>query len=144
MRITGLLLFVSLASLACSEVLAPRLDEGDLATMQARWEERRPANYTFDVTQWSEWVSPTTLRITVRNHQFHSARLAEAPSTVVDQAALTLDSLFALATRLQPDTSAMLHLRFDSRTGMISRLYVDWPLWADDSFGYLVKRFVAQ
>src|SRR5690606_9782456 len=144
MRITRLLLLAVLAGIGCADVLSPRLDEGDLAMMRVRWEMRRPANYSFDLQYWNEWVSPETVRITVRNHAFHSARSPTAPGMPVDHESFTMDSLFALAERLQPDTALRLDLRFDSRTGMISRLHADWPRWADESFGYLVTRFVAQ
>lgn len=145
MRITRLALVAAFAALACSDSLAPTQVAGDVATMHARWLARRPANYSFDLRFWNEWVAEQGVRITVRNHQFHSAQsLATGYPLLGGHEGFTLDSLFAMAFQLLPDTSLMLELRFDARSGLISRLRADWPLMADESYGYSVTRFDPQ
>jgi len=145
MRITRLALVAAIAALACSDSSAPTQVAGDIVTMHGRWVARRPANYSFDLRYWNEWIAEQGVRITVRNHQFHSARpLATGYPLLGGHEGFTLDSLFAMAFRLMPDTSLMLGLRFDSRTGLISRLHADWPQLADDSYAYSVTRFDPQ
>lgn len=148
MRVTRWGLALVLVTLSCSDVLAPPPQEvGDFATMQALWATHRRADYTFELAYTTSFVPPIAARLIVRDHRHRRTTTLDGRTTIPTERTwviLTLDSLYTFAARLQPDTAGVLDLRYDPRTGMITRLSFDVPSTADEEFSFTVLRYVPQ
>lgn len=132
-------LCVVLLALGCSSSTEPDV-AGDPEVFLAKWEAFGIRSYDYDLTSWSEWFGPATVRVSVRNGVVTDAVDGEGNHDA--DRGRTMEQLFATAIEMRntarDNADTELVLRFDWSYGFVRVARIDIARYADDAYGYSV------